>query len=70
MSPSSDVNITGFSGDMVSQSICTPTQQGSGLDVSWQGEVQTRGGIGEYPYTIALTIDGRPMSFSPYIKVV
>lgn len=70
VSPSNDVEITGFSGTMVSGKVCAPTRQGIAGAYQWQGMVQTRGLVGQYDYVLTLTIDGRPMSFSPYIKVV
>lgn len=70
VSPGNSVNILGFSGPMVTGKICTPAKQGIEGDASWQGVVETRGVVGQYAYTIQVAIDGKPMSFSPYLKVV
>lgn len=70
ISPSNDVSIQGFSGDMVSKNICKPTLQGSPNSPVWDGQVQTRGNIGSYSYTVQLSIDGRALSFTPFLKVV
>lgn len=66
ISPDSQVNITGFSGDMVGKSICTPQQSGDG---AWEGRIETRGGSGRYIYTLTIDLDGQSFSFSPYLDV-
>ncbi len=70
ISPSNQISITGFSGQMVSEKVCAPSKEGMGGEESWEGRVETRGGIGSYLYTVEVSIDGRSMSFSPHIKVV
>ena len=66
ISPDSQVNITAFSGDMVTRSICTPQPSG---DEAWEGRVETRGGSGRYTCTITVDVDGQSFSFSPYLDV-
>ncbi|MDD7805161.1 MAG: hypothetical protein PUP46_06305 [Endozoicomonas sp. (ex Botrylloides leachii)] len=66
ISAASQVNIIAFSGDMVTQSICTPQQSGEGI---WEGRVEVRGGSGRYPYKISVDVEGRSFSFSPYLDV-
>lgn len=70
VSPGNDVNITGFTGQMVTSKVCTP--QSSGIDGAeiWTGRVQTRGGIGFFAYTVQLTLNGKMMQFNGQIKVV
>jgi hypothetical protein len=70
VNPGNEVNIVSFSGQMVSSSVCNPKKQGIDGAESWAGNVQTRGGIGQFKYTINLSINGKAMSFDPYIKVV
>lgn len=60
------IMITGFSGKMVDDAICTPQMSS---DEEWESRVETRGGSGRYPYTISLTVDGTPFSFSPFLDV-
>lgn len=70
INPGNPVSIVGFSGQMISSSIANPQKQGiEGAEV-WVGKVQTRGDIGEYQYTIKLSLDGKNMNFDAYIKVV
>jgi hypothetical protein len=70
VNPGNDVQITGFSGTMVSGGTCAPSKQGIAGDISWQGRVETRGAVGQYSYTVGVDIAGKAMSFSPSIKVV
>ncbi|ASW82444.1 MULTISPECIES: alpha-pore-forming tripartite toxin MakABE regulator MakD [Vibrio] len=65
ISPDDEVNITGFSGDMIDQNACLP----SPVNDAWEGRVQTRGDTGRYLYTISLSINGITMNFSPYLEV-
>jgi hypothetical protein len=69
VSPSSDVAIAGFTGPMVSNKICTPVVQGIAGDTLWSGRVETHGRFASYPYSVNVSVGGRLMSFSPYIKV-
>ncbi|WP_448563970.1 alpha-pore-forming tripartite toxin MakABE regulator [Thalassotalea ganghwensis] len=66
ISPDDEVTITGFTGDMVNQSVCKPQ---SVDEDAWEGQIQTRGASGRYPYTISLSINGKNMNFSPYMEV-
>ena len=70
VSPSNDVSIAGFSGQMVTSRICVPTKRGDAGDSYWEGRIETKGGYGQYLYTVELSIDGRVLSLSPYVKVV
>lgn len=69
VSPSSDVAIIGFTGPMVAKKICTPAVQGLAGDTFWSGQVETHGSFATYPYSVNVSLGGRLMSFSPYIKV-
>ena len=66
ISPDDEVCITGFSGDMVTQAVCKPQTTG---ESEWEGNIQTRGDAGRFPYTISLSINGKNMNFSPYMEV-
>ena len=70
ISPSNDVEINSFSGQMVIDKICTPSKQGLPQATVWQGEVQTLGDIGPWSYTVTMTIDGAPMTFNATLKVL
>ena len=69
ISPSSDVAINGFSGAMVSSAVCTPVLQEQAGDGSWSGRIEAQGAFASYSYTVAISIEGQSMSFSPFIKV-
>ncbi len=66
VSPDNQVNITGFSGCMVEESICTPLLSGGD---QWEGRVETRGLSGRYSYDITLAVDGSVFRCSPYLDV-
>lgn len=68
--PDSDVSITRFSGELISEQICNPTEQSSSEDKFWQGRIETRGRFESYQYKITISIDGATMDFSSYVKVV
>lgn len=70
VSPSTNVVITGFSGRMSDDGVCRPTEQGLSGDRFWQGRVETHGSVGSWTYTVTLSIDGKALSFSPFLKVV
>lgn len=69
ISSDNQVNIKGFSGDLINKKICNPQQQGISSDVYWEGRIETRGSFGRFDYNIILTIDGIDLTFSPYIDV-
>lgn len=67
--PGNDVNIVGFTGQIIDQSICTPSQQGIEDDIFWEGRVETRGSTSSYQYSIVLQMEGKKMSFDPFLNV-
>jgi threonine dehydrogenase-like Zn-dependent dehydrogenase len=69
VNPGNQIDIVSFGGQMVTSNICNPSKQGIEGAESWKGQVQTRGSIGQYNYTIQISIDGASMSFDAYIKV-
>lgn len=66
VSPDSQVSITGFGGQMVDQHICVPVNTGIDNDL-WEGRIQAN--PGRYNYAVNLSVDGKKMSFSPYVEV-
>jgi len=70
VNPGNEVKIIDFSGQMVSSSICNPQKQGIFGAETWKGQVQSKGGIGQYNYTVTLSMEGTSMSFDAFIKVV
>jgi hypothetical protein len=72
VSPSSDVQITQFTGDMVNNNICVPTQVSTPDGNYWEGRVEARlspGGNETSQYSVVLTMDGKPMTFDPFLKI-
>jgi hypothetical protein len=69
VSPSNDIEITGFTGQMVKSRICLPEKQGIGEDVYWAAEVQTQGQTGTWQYSVNVTINGKSMTFDPFLIV-
>lgn len=69
VSPDDDVEIVQFTGQMVDSKVCLPQKQGLAQDIFWEGAVETRGDVGNYQYSIVLTIDGKSMTFDPFLVV-
>ena len=68
--PGSAIVIAGFSGQAVDQRICIPTQDPFLGNTVWNGRVETQGAFASYPYSVTLSMSGKAMSFSSYLKVV
>lgn len=69
VSPSSDVNITKFTGQMIADEVCVPTPV-TALGVTyWTGRVEARGSTGTQQYSVELTMDGKTMSFDPFLSI-
>jgi hypothetical protein len=70
VNPAPNVEIVGFTGQMIDQKICIPKKEGDPeMDEFWQGRVETRGQSGEYQYSATLVIQGRQMTFDPALDV-
>ena len=70
ISPSSDVSIHSFTGQMIKDGICNPRKQDAiPSDIYWEGMVESRGTTGNIQYSIVISIDGRQMSFDPFLKI-
>jgi hypothetical protein len=69
VSPSSDVQITQFTGQMITDKICVPMPVTTPNGTHWEGRVEARGETGQQQYTVVLTMDGKPMSFDPFLVV-
>lgn len=67
--PGTDVKITGFTGQMVNDKVCVPTQQGLPGDKYWAGRVQAQGFIGFKQYSIVVKMESKTMTFDPYINI-
>ncbi|QZT37907.1 inclusion body family protein [Halosquirtibacter xylanolyticus] len=70
ISPDNDVNITEFTGQIITERICVPKKNDLGDEEYWEGIVETRGDKGNYQYACTLRIDGKLMSFDPFLDVI
>lgn len=68
--PADSVTIAGFSGTLVSDHICVPTQDAFLGSSAWNGLVETQGAYASYPYTVSLALSGTTLSFPSTLKVV
>lgn len=68
--PGSAADISGFSGPMIDAKTCVPRLNPLADPAAWAGQVQARGAPGTWPYTLALSLSGKAMSFTATLKVV
>ncbi len=69
VSPSSDVVITQYTGQMINDKVCVPIPVTSVDGPYWQGRVEAQGTKGNQQYSVVVSIDGRAMTFDPYLVV-
>lgn len=69
VSLSSDVSILAFIGQMVNDKICIPVAVNSINGTYWQGRVEAQGTTGSQQYSVVLELDGRSMTFDPFIEI-
>lgn len=69
INPGNDVEIQSFSGQMVTGNFCKPVQQGIEGEEYWEGRVEVQGVAQTIQYNATLTIDGKAMTFDPYLIV-
>jgi hypothetical protein len=67
--PFTSIEITGFSGTMVSDGICKPGQFDSPSGSYWAALVESQGQSTTQQYTMTLNAGGTSMSFDPYLKI-
>jgi hypothetical protein len=63
-----ELTIKSFQGQAVTDGVIVPEVSTSGNDTFWSSEVETRT-AGTYQYTMTLTIEGKDMTFDPYLIV-
>ncbi|HEV7721365.1 MAG TPA: hypothetical protein VGO60_08775 [Iamia sp.] len=66
---STNVEIAGFTGQMINDKICVPTVQGISNHVFWEGLVEAQGVKGDQQYSVSLTVDDTPMSWDPHLYI-
>ncbi|MDF1698671.1 MAG: hypothetical protein P1U56_22655 [Saprospiraceae bacterium] len=64
--PGSDVSIKSFTGQMISNKKLLPASNPNG---SWSGALAPNLNAGNIQYSVVLNIDGKPMTFDPFLKV-
>ena len=69
VSPSNDVEITDFTGQIKTEEICIPSKQGLEGEYYWAGRVESQGKSASYQYSTVLSLDGRSMTFDPFLVV-
>mgnify|MGYP000855417274 CR=1 FL=1 len=69
VAPTSDVSITGFTGQMVSNQICVPQAYTDPNGAYWAGRIEARGTTGNQQYSIVLSLDGKSMTFDPFLVI-
>ncbi|AUG00421.1 hypothetical protein CXQ81_07340 [Pseudomonas sp. 09C 129] len=71
VSPSSDVQISRFVGQMVSDGTCNPKPFNTpeGESEFWQGRVEARGFKGRKQYSVDLKLNGKTLTFDPYLEI-
>ncbi|WP_419834812.1 alpha-pore-forming tripartite toxin MakABE regulator [Endozoicomonas atrinae] len=69
ISQDNEVSISGFTGQMIDDGVCTPEKQGIDGDIYWEGRVEARGTTGTQQYSAVLVIDGKSMTFDPYLDI-
>ncbi|XYI04250.1 hypothetical protein ACMHYB_60595 [Sorangium sp. So ce1128] len=69
VSPASDVDITQFTGQMVNDKVCVPKQVTTPDGDYWECRVESQGMQGNWQYSVVLTMDGKAMTFDPFLKI-
>ncbi|WP_049854435.1 alpha-pore-forming tripartite toxin MakABE regulator [Dickeya fangzhongdai] len=69
VSLSSDVSIISFTGQMVNDKVCVPVAVNSVNGTYWQGRVEAQGTTGSQQYSVVLGLNGRSMTFDPFIVI-
>jgi len=67
--PGADVKIAGFTGQMINDRICVPTEQGLAGDRYWEGIVEAQGATGRQQYSLVVKIDNKSMTFDPFLEI-
>lgn len=69
INPANDVEIVSFSGQMIDTHICVPVKMGLTGEEYWEARVQAQGQAQTLQYNATLTIDGKAMTFDPYLVI-
>jgi hypothetical protein len=69
VSPSNDVEIFQFTGEMINKKMCQPKKISEDDGSYWQGRVESQGTPGNLQYSVVLDMEGKKMTFDPYLVV-
>lgn len=69
ISADNEVSIQEFTGQMVSDKICVPQKQGFDGDIYWEARVESQGATGQQQYNATLVLDGKQMTFDPFLDI-
>ena len=69
VSPSTDVEIVGFVGQMVNDKVCVPKKVETVEGAFWEGRVESRGEAKTEQYSAKLSMDGKEMEFDPFLEI-
>lgn len=68
--PNTNIGITGFSGQMVDDHICTPQEVTAPGGTYWSAIVESQGQAGQQQYTVGLSADGVNLpGFDPFLQI-
>ncbi len=70
VNPGNAVAVSGFSGQMLRAKVCVPRESITLGNGAWGGQVETRGSVGNFPYTVSMSIGSETLTFSAHLKVV
>ncbi|MFI4983500.1 MAG: hypothetical protein ACHQIO_24375, partial [Nevskiales bacterium] len=56
-------------GQMINDKMCVPQSVQAPDGDYWEGRVEAQGFTGNQQYSVVLTMDGRAMTFDPFLKV-
>jgi hypothetical protein len=69
VAPETSVSITGFTGQMVNDAMCTPQQVNAPGGIYWSGIVQAQQFTGQQQYSVTLSADGQTLTFDPFLQI-
>lgn len=69
VSPENDVEIAGFTGQMVDGKFSNPKKDKIEGQVFWEGRVESQGETGTVQYSVDVSVDGKIMTFDPHLEI-
>lgn len=69
VAPTTQVEITKFTGEMVNDNICVPKSVTTPEGTYWTGRVEAQGKASTQQYSVNLTMDGKEMGFDPFLVI-